>query len=132
MKSKASRAKVLGAVICTAGAVLLTLYKGVPLIRPHSGDIKAHVDTMMSDKKTQRWAIGSLFLMAGSFMWSSWFLIQAKISKRYPSQCSSTVIFSFFGAIQSAVISSIVERNNAMWILKGKFEIMSIIYAVCI
>ncbi|KAF2315122.1 hypothetical protein GH714_038195 [Hevea brasiliensis] len=129
MKIKAGRAKVLGAVICTAGAVLLTLYKGVPLTKPHSGDIKNHADTMMSDKKTQRWVIGSLFLMAGSLMWSSWFLVQTKISKRYPCQYSSTAILSFFGAIQSAIVSLIVERNIAMWILKGKFEIISIVYA---
>jgi hypothetical protein len=35
-----------------------------------------------------------------------------------------------FGAIQSAILSLIVERNLGMWVLKGKLEILTVIYAV--
>ncbi|KDP28386.1 hypothetical protein JCGZ_14157 [Jatropha curcas] len=131
LKGKAGRAKLLGAIICMTGAVSLALYKGIPLKNSDSyEDIKSHVEaTMMSDKKTKSWVMGSVLLMGGSLLWSSWFLIQAKISERYPCQYSSTAILSLFGAIQSASISLILERNISAWILKGKLEIVTVIFS---
>ncbi|KAF5952472.1 hypothetical protein HYC85_010416 [Camellia sinensis] len=78
----------------------------------------------------KRWLIGSVVLSAGSLMWSLWFLLQARIGKRYPCQYSSTAIKSFFSAIQSAILGLIIDRNVSNWIVKGKFEISSLIYAV--
>ncbi|KAL6128463.1 hypothetical protein ACLB2K_071818 [Fragaria x ananassa] len=64
-------------------------------------------------------------------MWASWFLIQAKIGKSYPFQYSSTAILSFFGAIQSVILTLLTERsiNMSMWVLKGKLEILSVTYS---
>jgi hypothetical protein len=126
MKSKCGRAKVLGTVVCIGGALLLTLYKGTPLNHPHS----RATTQITNHSKTERWAIGSILNAAGCLLWSSWFLIQAKIGKRYPCQYTSTAILNLFGAIQSAILSLIVERNLGMWVLKGKLEILTVIYAV--
>ncbi|KAJ7954580.1 WAT1-related protein [Quillaja saponaria] len=135
LKSKSGRAKVLGTSVCIGGALLLILYKGKPLINPqsqasiHSTNQASTRMRRSSANKSEKWVLGSVLLTAGSILWSSWFLIQAKISKRYPCQYSSTSILSFFGAIQSAILSLIITRNNAVWVLKGKFEILSIIYS---
>jgi hypothetical protein len=136
MTSKAGRTKVLGALICMGGAVLLIFYKGIPLTNSHSRaattDILNHADTMISGKKRQRWVVGSILSLAGCFTWSLWFLIQAKISKSYPFQYSSTALMSFLGAVQSAILSLSIERNFSMWILRTKLEIISVLYAVSI
>ncbi|KAJ7007986.1 hypothetical protein NC653_006882 [Populus alba x Populus x berolinensis] len=124
MTSKAGRTKVLGALICMGGAVLLIFYKGIPLTNSHS--IAATTDIR---KKRQRWVVGSILSLAGCFMWSLWFLIQAKISKSYPFQYSSTALMSFLGAVQSAILSLSIERNLSMWILRTKLEILSVLYA---
>ncbi|KAK9280633.1 hypothetical protein L1049_014329 [Liquidambar formosana] len=132
VKSKGGRTKVLGTMVCIGGAMLLTLYKGIPLTNPsHSqaGIHKTNADMVPLAKKTENWATGSIVLTAGSLTWSSWFLIQARIGKRYPCQYSSTTIMSFFSAIQSALLSLIIERDFSKWALKGKLEISSIIYA---
>ncbi|KAI5598979.1 hypothetical protein BDE02_02G167400 [Populus trichocarpa] len=133
MTSKAGRTKVLGALICMGGAVLLIFYKGIPLTNSHSRaattDILNHADTMISGKKRQRWVVGSILSLAGCFTWSLWFLIQAKISKSYPFQYSSTALMSFLGAVQSAILSLSIERNFSMWILRTKLEIISVLYA---
>ncbi|XP_065864435.1 WAT1-related protein At3g30340-like isoform X2 [Euphorbia lathyris] len=127
LKKKAGKAKVLGAVICMGGAILLCLYKGVPLKNiDEPTDIPSHV---ANSNTTQRWIVGSMFLMAACLSFSSWFLLQAKIGKTYPCQYSSTAILTFFAAIQSALISLIFERDLGMWVLKGKLEILSVIYA---
>ncbi|KAI4313237.1 hypothetical protein L6164_026230 [Bauhinia variegata] len=128
MKSKSGKAKVLGTCVSISGALLLISYKGMPLINPQSHHTKNKATSIPSDHKLEKWLIGSILLTAASLLWSSWFLIQVRISKRYPCQYSSTAILSLFSAIQSAILSLVIERQNATWILKGKMEIMSVIY----
>lgn len=133
-KSSSGKAKLLGTLVCICGAMILTLYKGKPLVKySHSVAPPPTIDSAISislGKRTERWTIGSIALVAGTLLWSSWFLIQSNIGKLYPCQYSSTTIMSFFGAVQSAVISLSIDRNLSLWILKGKLEIFTVIYAV--
>ncbi|CAN6568469.1 unnamed protein product [Malus baccata var. baccata] len=135
IKKKGGIAKVLGALICIGGAVSLILYKGMPLTNQHSESTvqmqnHANTTTFSSAKKSDRWAVGSVFLASGCLLWSSWFLIQAKIGKSYPFQYASTAILSFFSVIQSVILCFITQRHivMSMWILKGKLEILSVAY----
>ncbi|KAK7357905.1 hypothetical protein VNO80_17202 [Phaseolus coccineus] len=129
MQSKGGKAKVMGTFVCIGGALLLVLYKGMPLIKPQSQYIANKVTSIPPTAKLETWIIGSIILTVSCLLWSSWFIIQAKISKKYPCQYSSTAILSLFAAIQSAILTLIIKRNNASWILKGKLEILSVIYA---
>ncbi|XP_058724166.1 WAT1-related protein At3g30340-like isoform X2 [Vicia villosa] len=129
MKSKSGKAKVLGTFVCIGGALLLILYKGMPLINPQSHPVANKVTIPASASSLKKWIIGSIFLIACCLFWSSWFLIQERVGKKYPYQYSSTAILSFFAAIQSAILNLIIHRNNAKWILKGKLQIMTIIYS---
>ncbi|GLT84875.1 hypothetical protein SLE2022_030850 [Rubroshorea leprosula] len=131
IRTNAGRAKVLGTLICVVGAMILTLYKGLPLGSPQSGATTAVTgqgNMTDSTKKTEKWTIGSLFLTASCILWSSWFLLQARIGKKYPCQYSSTAFMSFFGTIQSAILSLVMERDFSKWILKGKLEILTVTY----
>ncbi|XP_050238344.1 WAT1-related protein At3g30340-like [Mercurialis annua] len=134
LKSKAGRTKVLGVLICMSGAILLTLYKGLPLNhpRPHPRPQDIHInyfDLRTLDREKHNWIIGSLFLFGGCLLWSSWFPIQAKIGAIFPCQYSSTAILSSFAAIQSACVTLILDRNISVWIFKGKWEIITIVFA---
>lgn len=138
IKSNGGKAKVIGTLICVGGATLLTLYKGMPLFNSSSHlqappeSIHAHsisrLGPILATKKA-RWTSGSLALVAGTILWSSWFLVQSNIGKRYPLQYSSTTIMMFFGAIQSFALSLAFNRDFSAWIIKGKLEIFSILYA---
>nr|XP_043608795.1 WAT1-related protein At3g30340-like [Erigeron canadensis] len=138
IKSNGGRAKIIGTLVCVGGATVLTLYKGVPLFNHHSHlqatTTSIHVQSvnrqssLLATKKA-RWTSGCLALVAGTILWSSWFLVQSNIGKRYPLQYSSTTIMMFFGAIQSFALSMSVKRDFSSWILKGKLEIFSVLYA---
>ncbi|KAI3812882.1 hypothetical protein L1987_17595 [Smallanthus sonchifolius] len=138
IKSNGGRAKVIGTLVCVGGATLLTLYKGTALFNHHS-DLPAtnesihaqsisRLGSILATKKA-RWTSGSLALVAGTMLWSSWFIVQSNIGKRYPLQYSSTAIMMFFGAIQSLALSLFIDRDLSSWILKGKLEIFSVFYA---
>ncbi|GJR72762.1 WAT1-related protein [Tanacetum coccineum] len=135
LKTNGGRAKVIGTLVCVGGATLLTLYKGMPLFNSHphlqgtTGSIHAQSISIFLATKKARWTSGSLALIVGTILWSSWFLVQSKVGKRYPLQYSSTAIMMFFGAIQSFALSLSIERDLSSWILKDKLEIFCVLYA---
>ncbi|KAG4956038.1 hypothetical protein JHK85_042418 [Glycine max] len=134
IKSKSGRAKILGSLVCIGGALMLTLYKGKPLFNfSHYESVspvaKSSEVNLASTRTTGKWTIGVIALALGTIFWSSWFILQSKISKRYPCQYSSTAIMSFFGAIQSAVICFFTDHNLSIWVLQGKIQIIAILYA---
>jgi drug/metabolite transporter (DMT)-like permease len=109
IKCNSGRAKILGTLVCIVGALMLTLYKGKGLFNfspHHQSSVK-----LTSTRTPEKWTIGVIALILGTLFWSSWFILQSKISKRYPCQYSSTAIMSFFGAIQSAVICFFIDHD---------------------
>lgn len=86
---------------------------------------------LSSANRTQRWVLSSMALALGSILWSSWFLLQSSIGRRYPCKYSSTAIMSFFGTIQSAALVGLSSgRNLSVWIFRGTFEIIAILFTV--
>ncbi|MCL7044311.1 hypothetical protein MKW94_020608 [Papaver nudicaule] len=135
IKSTSGSAKVLGTVVSVGGAMVLTLYKGMPITNisdsreTTSIHTTNHLNWLNPYNKSERWTIGTIALFAGSVFWSSWFLFQAKIGKMYPCQYSSTTIMSFFGAIQSALLSLATNQHYSSWVLKGKMQTITVLYS---
>ncbi|XP_010553571.1 PREDICTED: WAT1-related protein At3g30340-like [Tarenaya hassleriana] len=136
IRSNTGRAKVVGTVVCVGGAMLLTLYRGAPLFGNRSSDDVSVRETRLITTSSkgrpsgERWSLGTVALVVGSFLWSSWFLVQSKVSQRYPCQCSSTAIISFFGSIQSALLCLATSGwKPSAWALKGTLEILTVLYA---
>ncbi|RZC75650.1 hypothetical protein C5167_051128 [Papaver somniferum] len=138
MRSMSGNAKVLGTVVTVCGAMVLTLYKGVQLTNfSDSGETTSihhstinHINWLYPNNRTERWTIGTIALVVGTLLWSSWFLVQAKISKIYPCQYSSTTITCFLGAIQSTLFSLATNRQDfSPWVLKGKLQILTVLYS---
>ncbi|CAH2044893.1 unnamed protein product [Thlaspi arvense] len=128
IKSNIGRAKVLGTMICITGALVLTLYKGPALTRQNT-QMQTQTTKDSTAATTQKWAMGSIMLIISILIWSAWFIVQAKISRIYPCQYTSTTILSFFGVIQSALLSLISERSISMWVVKERFQVLALLYS---
>ncbi|XP_038875305.1 WAT1-related protein At3g30340-like [Benincasa hispida] len=126
LKSSSGKAKVIGTVVCISGAVLLTTYRGPTLA--NASYATAHVGDAKLKKTTESWTVGCIALVAGTLLWSSWFLLQSNIGKRYPYQYSSTAIMSGFGAVQSAILSLSTGAKLSAWALTGKIQILTVLY----
>ncbi|KAF8028087.1 hypothetical protein BT93_E0872 [Corymbia citriodora subsp. variegata] len=136
MKRSSGRAKVVGTLVCVGGALMLTLYRGRPLFSSsHSQAIismRDHATKLSSAHRMQNWRLGLICLVLGTLLWSLWFLLQSKIGKRYPCQYSSTAIMCFFGSIQSAALSFCTSRSLSIWVLRGRTEIFTVLFALFI
>lgn len=66
-----SQAKVLGTIVSITGALVVTLYKGPPIILPSAPD-----PFLLSPPQHSNWILGGLFLAADSFTSSLWYILQ--------------------------------------------------------
>ncbi|KAK7245540.1 hypothetical protein RIF29_40386 [Crotalaria pallida] len=134
IKCNGGRAKILGSLVCIGGALLLTLYKGMPLVS-YSSHYQSSAPVAMSHAvkvaSTKSWTIGVIALILGTLFLAAWFILQSNISKRFPCQYSSSAIMTFFGAIQSAVISLAINHHNltSIWVIKGKTQIIAVLFS---
>lgn len=131
LKSKAGVAKVLGTVICLTGAMLLTFYKGIALANTSNRLFqKEHRIKLMDACNRGKWMLGTISLFAGSFSWSSWFLLQTKVGKKYPSLYSATALIFFLSFLQAATLAFATQRGSSIWILKHKIHMVTVIFSV--
>ncbi|XP_019461148.1 PREDICTED: WAT1-related protein At3g30340-like isoform X1 [Lupinus angustifolius] len=128
IKCNSGKAKILGTFVCIGGALLLTFYKGKPLFNNYS-HYEYEAPASPATKSTEKWTIGVITLILGTLFISSWYILQSNIVKRYPCQYSSTAIMNFFGAIQSAILGFSIDKKLSMWVIKGKIQIITILYS---
>jgi drug/metabolite transporter (DMT)-like permease len=131
IKSKAGMAKIFGALLSLIGAMVLTLYKGVPLTHKTTHQVSpAHNIKSGTGSSPKRWFLGSVAMLANVLCFSFWLLLQTKISEKYPGVYSTTAFISVISFLQVGGLSVAVERNPSVWLPKGTVEIIAVIYAV--
>lgn len=122
--------KVIGTVLCVAGASVITLYKG-PTIYSPAPPLQSTTPLMLSlgDAKPKNWTLGCVFLIGHCLSWSGWLVLQAPVLKKYPARLSVTSYTCFFGVIQFLIIAAFFERDLQAWRVNSGGELFSVFYA---
>lgn len=55
---------------------------------------------------------------------------KAAVVKSYPSKITILSFYSFFGTIQCAIVSLLLERDPSVWILRNDIDLIFVFYAV--
>ncbi|XP_020527279.1 WAT1-related protein At1g43650 isoform X2 [Amborella trichopoda] len=120
------QAKVAGTVICIGGAIILSSYKGPPLItlnHYHS----FHAASLPTTPKKE-WAKGVFLMLTSNAGWSLWLVLQVPLIKSYPSKLTLTTLQCFLSALQSAVVAFAVDRRASSWKLNWDLNLISVVY----
>ncbi|KAH0691647.1 hypothetical protein KY289_019005 [Solanum tuberosum] len=123
LKTRLGKIKLLGAMLCLAGALTITLYKGKAFYISH------HHKYQNSSNDHEHKLRGTIFLMCSCMSYGCWFLIQSKVSKVFPYKYSATFIISIIATIQSAIIGLSVDRRKASWKLGLNMQLITIFYS---
>ncbi|KAF7850309.1 hypothetical protein BT93_L5638 [Corymbia citriodora subsp. variegata] len=134
IKSKAGQAKVIGTLVCAGGAMLISFYHG-----PYIGISNLRIHWTYADKMTDKYPanksnflLGPFLLFSSNAAWALWFIIQAKLSTKFPAPYTTTTLMSLMASIECAVVSAAIEHRVAAWSLRSGIRLISAIYAGCI
>ncbi|TVU11216.1 hypothetical protein EJB05_44789, partial [Eragrostis curvula] len=121
-------AKVVGTMLTIAGATIITLYKGIPLIIHLEGSHKLKA-TEINSNTDLSWIAGCLLILANCLGLSGWMVLQVPVLKRYPAKLSSFAIILALGLIQLLAVAPFFENDLEMWKLHSGGELLTILYA---
>ncbi|CAL2231399.1 unnamed protein product [Prunus armeniaca] len=123
------QAKCIGTVVSISGALMLTLYKGLPLIRADASHNKLISLQLLLSSQTN-WFIGGIVLAFQSFLLAMMHITETWVIRDYPAVLMVATIRCIFVTIQSAAISLITVKGLNAWKLKPDIELIAIGYNV--
>ncbi|XVF17078.1 hypothetical protein REPUB_Repub10bG0087000 [Reevesia pubescens] len=118
LKTSAGIAKIVGILICLAGALTLAFYKGphMKLFCLHHLFEHHHNQTLHSRTSSREtWVKGCFLMLISNTFWGLWIVLQGRILKSYPSKLLFTALQCFLSTIQSFAIAIALERNPYEW-----------------
>ncbi|XP_006580643.1 WAT1-related protein At5g40240-like [Glycine soja] len=120
-----------GTVLSIAGALLVTLYKGSPIISFRTQPSPTQpLPPLLAE--TSNWVIGGLFFATASISLAAWNITQAAILKGYSSQLTILAYYCLFGTIQSAILSLIVVRDPNDWKISPDIDLIAVFYSAVV
>lgn len=136
LKSRTGLAKLLGTLVSLAGAMVLTLYKGVALTHAAaaSQDQQQHFHShgrlppSAADSRG-KWTLGTVAILGNCVCLSCWFLLHGRLAKKYPHVYSCNALMSLLSFLQVAVVGLCTQRSISPWIVTSKFNILTVLYA---
>ncbi|KAB2627587.1 WAT1-related protein [Pyrus ussuriensis x Pyrus communis] len=129
LRSRSSQAKILGTIVSLAGAFVVTLYKGPPIVFANqSQSISLHQPLLNSPPPTNsNWIIGGLLLTAEYILVPLWYIVQAQIMKEYPNELTVIFFYNVCVVAVSAAVALITEPNSSAWKLRPDIALLSIL-----
>ncbi|KAJ4971702.1 hypothetical protein NE237_004801 [Protea cynaroides] len=134
IKSAKGSAKVIGTLICIAGALTFTFWKEGYLfesffknplidINPTGGSVHG----LRHHKED--WIKGALLILTSYIAWSAWLILQSLVFSVYPAPLSLNTLICFFASLQTSVLALIFERDPASWRLEWNVQLLTIFYS---
>ncbi|XP_047063888.1 WAT1-related protein At1g09380-like [Lolium rigidum] len=124
--------KVVGTVSCVGGTMVISLYKGKLLHLWPTHLLKSQLQAVggvSSVPDHHNMLIGTLFLAGSSLSYAFWFIIQARVSKEFPSKYFSTMLACVSGTVQAMVIGVILNHDPSAWAVKWDLQLLTVVYS---
>ncbi|CAK8537014.1 unnamed protein product [Lathyrus sativus] len=128
LKQHSSQIKVIGTMVCVAGAFTVTFYKGIPLLSNAFQNIEIGARGINISEKSD-WIIGAILLATASFCLSVLHIVQTWIIKEYQEELVVTTICCTFVVTLSSIVALISEGISKAWILRPDKEFVSVCYS---
>lgn len=114
LNTRAGKLKTMGAIVCLAGALTASLYRGQAF---HLNHHSLHPHLVVKPSKAH-WARGTFLLVASCFSYGAWFIVQVHINiiiftfDRFALETSSDLRFNLH-----------YSRDYMLYILKSTGEV---------
>nr|XP_051203634.1 WAT1-related protein At5g64700-like isoform X3 [Lolium perenne] len=124
--SAAGSLKIVGVFLSVGGTMLISLYKGKTL-HLWSPIFEYHKDKQLEVASNQ--LRGTIILVASSFAFACWYIIQSKVLKVYPHKYWSSMLTCLVGGFQTALVGIILRTDKSAWKLGWDLNLVTILYS---
>uniref|UniRef100_A0A0D3HBC8 WAT1-related protein n=1 Tax=Oryza barthii TaxID=65489 RepID=A0A0D3HBC8_9ORYZ len=118
--------KIVGVLLSVGGTMVVSLYKGKSLHLWNS--ILQHQNEQTTKTATNQLR-GTILLVASSFAYACWYLVQSKVLKVYPYKYWSSMITCLVGGFQAAFVGIILRRHKSAWKLGWDLNLVTVVYS---
>ncbi|VAH54080.1 unnamed protein product [Triticum turgidum subsp. durum] len=128
LKSKEGSAKVVGALVCFGGALLISLYNGkeLHLWSPVIEGITKSSNGVVGGHHHLR---GTLLLLGECICYAFSYPVLVKVLKVYPWKHWSSVLTCVLGGLQTCAIGIIMRRDKLAWQVGWNIQLLTIVYS---
>ncbi|KAF8379845.1 hypothetical protein HHK36_029294 [Tetracentron sinense] len=127
LRSRAGKIKIAGSILCVAGALTISLYKGKTFHIFHSHHTFKQQANIVKTKGN--WTRGTFMLVGSCLGYATWYILQVKLFKVFPSRYWATMITCVIASLQSAVIGVLLNRSEDAWKLRWNLQFVTIVYS---
>ncbi|KAI5009708.1 hypothetical protein ZWY2020_011845 [Hordeum vulgare] len=131
LKSKEGSAKVVGALVCFGGALLISLYNGKEL-HIESPFIKGITKSSNGEAGGHHHLRGTLLLLGDCICYAFWYPIQVKVIKVYPWKYWSSMLTCVLGGLQTCAIGIFLRRDKLAWQVGWNIQLLTIVYSAAL
>nr|XP_034583864.1 WAT1-related protein At1g25270-like isoform X1 [Setaria viridis] len=122
--------KLLGALLCVGGTMLVSLLKGPPLhLWPTNLLGYSQAPAANATGAHHNMVVGTLWLCGSCMSYALYFIVQERLVKVFPSTYWMTSLTSLVGSIQALVVGVFLVRDRAEWKLHWNLELLTVVYS---
>jgi len=131
LRSSATQAKIIGAILSISGALVVVLYKGPQVLASASFTTVLPTVTLHQQLTSieSSWIIGGLLLASQYFLISVWYILQTRVMEVYPEEITVVFFYNLFATLISVPVCLFAESNLTSWVLKPDISLAAIIYS---
>ncbi|OWM89624.1 WAT1-related protein At3g28050-like [Punica granatum] len=123
LRVQSSLAKFTGTMVSITGALIVTLYKGFPIMNTSTS-----TTLQLVSPSEKSWIIGGFLLACSAFFLSLLIIVQTWIIRDYPSELMMAFIGCIIVTFESAGVALIAERGRpGAWTLKPDIELIAVV-----
>ncbi|KAH7524506.1 WAT1-related protein At4g08290 [Ziziphus jujuba] len=128
MKERRSQAKIIGTMVTFSGTLLMTIYKG-PVVDLFTSSKSNYNGSSSGDETGKHWLLGTIFILISCTAWSSFYVMQSIMLKKYPAALSLSALICAAATVQGGVLAVAVEHNASAWKLGWDSKLLAAVYA---
>uniref|UniRef100_A0A2N9IVT9 WAT1-related protein n=1 Tax=Fagus sylvatica TaxID=28930 RepID=A0A2N9IVT9_FAGSY len=123
LRARGSRARCIGTIVSIIGALIVTLYKGLPIT------IASLLNKDLFLLIHSNWILGGFLLATAFFLLALTYIVQTWVIRDYPAELMFALLRCTFVTILSTIIALIAEKDPNAWKLNFNMELICIVYS---
>ncbi|KAK3407768.1 WAT1-related protein At3g28050 isoform X1 [Eucalyptus grandis] len=116
LSRRSSQAKIIGTVMSISGALVITLYKGLPITHSPKPSLSLYP---LVHSSNSNWVVGGILLTADYILVTLWYILLKQIMKDYPAELTVMFFYNVIVTFMNTIVCLVMEHDMSAWRVLG-------------